>query len=342
MGRLHNNAILGTAALGLALAMRERARQRRAIHFPGKVALISGGSRGLGLEIARQLADKGSKLALIARDLDELERAKEELTQYGGDVFIAPCDVTVRENVEEVVRAVEERFGSIDILINNAGVIQVGPLEEMTLDDYEETMKIHFWAPLTMIQAVLPSMRARQRGRIVNVSSIGGKISVPHLAPYSASKFALVGLSEGMRSELAADRIYVTTACPGLMRTGSHVQAKFKGQHKQEYAWFTIGNASPLLSTSVENAAAEIIRACKYGDAEVVFPLSAKAAAMFHGVFPGLTADLFALVARLLPGPGGIGHERALGKDSQGRLSPSFLTALGDEAVAPNNELPAA
>ena len=131
-------------------------------------------------------------------------------------------------------------------------MIQVGPLEEMTVEDYEESMKVHFWAPFYLVEAVLPGMRQRQRGRIVNIASIGGKISVPHLLPYSASKFALVGFSEGLRAELAADRIYVTTACPGLMRTGSHVHATFKGQHKKEYTWFSIANASPLLSTSVE------------------------------------------------------------------------------------------
>lgn len=341
MARLNTNVILGVAGLGLALAVRERARQRRAITFPGKVALITGGSRGLGLEIARQLADKGAKLALCARDLHELEQAREELQQRGAEVFVAPCDLTDRREVEDVVHSVQDRLGPVDILINNAGAIQVGPLEEMTIEDFEECMKIHFWAPLYMIEAVLPGMRSRKRGRIVNVSSIGGKISVPHLAPYSASKFALVGLSEGLRAELAADRVYVTTACPGLMRTGSHINATFKGQHKKEYTWFAVGNASPLLSTSAQEAADEIIRACKYGDGDVTFPLSAQAAALFHGLFPALTSDLFMLVNRLLPGPGGIGQGRALGRDSQSPLAPSILTGLSDEAAVQNNELPA-
>jgi short-subunit dehydrogenase len=105
-------------------------------------------------------------------------------------------------------------------------------------------MAIHFWAPFYAMQAVLPQMRERGAGRIVNISSIGGKVAVPHLAPYCASKFALVGLSKAMRIELAKDNIFVTTVCPGLMRTGSHVNAVFKGQNEKEFAWFSIGNAS--------------------------------------------------------------------------------------------------
>ena len=341
MGRIDNSVILGIAGLSLALAFREHARRRREITFPGKVVLITGGSRGLGLEIARQLADKGAKLALVARDLDELERAQVELHRYGAEVFIVPCDITERRETDEIVHSIQDRLGPIDILINNAGTIQVGPLEEMTLEDYEHAMNLHFWAPLTMIQAVLPGMRARQRGRIVNVSSIGGKVAVPHLVPYCASKFALVGLSEGMRTELAAERIYVTTACPGLMRTGSHVHASFKGQHKKEYTWFSIANASPLLSASAEEAASEIIRACKYGDAQVTLPLSAQAAILLNAVFPGLTGDVLALVNRVLPGPGGIGQGQAEGKDSQTPLAPSVLTGLSDAAALRHNEIPA-
>jgi short-subunit dehydrogenase len=339
MGRQHNGLLLAVAGLGVALAVRERARQRRAITFPGKTVLITGGSRGLGLELARQFADKGARLALCARDLGELERAREELTQRGAEVFLLPCDITDRDEVQEVIHSVQDRLGPVDILVNNAGVIQVGPMEEMTLEDYEKAMQVHFWGPLLMTQAVLPGMRRQKRGRIVNIASIGGKISVPHLLPYSASKFALVGLSEGMRAELMKDNIYVTTICPGLMRTGSHVHATFKGQHKKEYTLFSIANALPLNSIDSFQAAKDIIHACKYGDAEVTLSIPAKAAALFHGLFPGLTADLFGLLNQTLPGPGGIGSESAEGKDSQTALSPSWVTSLSDEAAQHNNEV---
>src|SRR5204862_108983 len=148
-----------------------------------------------------------------------------------------------------------------------------------------------FWGPLYATCAVLPQMRARRDGRIVNISSIGGRVGIPHLVPYSASKFALVGLSEGLRAELAKDNIIVTTVCPGLMRTGSPRNATFKGRHRAEYAWFSISDALPVLTMSAERAAQKIVTACKRGDAELVLTIQAKLAAMFHGLFPGLTAD---------------------------------------------------
>src|SRR5205085_11782954 len=134
----------------------------------------------------------------------------------------------------------------------------------------EEVMKVHFWAPLHTTLAALPEMRQRRDGRIVNISSIGGKVSVPHLLPYSASKFALTGWSEGLRSELLKDGIYVTTVCPGLMRTGSPRNALFKGKNEAEYAWFSISDALPIVSMSAKRAAQQIVDAAARGAAEVV------------------------------------------------------------------------
>ena len=165
------------------------------------------------------------------------------------------CDVTNAADVENMVNQVRGRFGKIDVLVNNAGTIQVGPLEVMKREDFEHAMKAHFWGPLNTILAVLPEMRERQDGRIVNISSIGGKIAVPHLVPYSASKFALVGLSKGLFTELRKDGIVVTTVCPGLMRTGSPRNANFKGKHRDEYAWFSISDSLPVTSIKAERAA---------------------------------------------------------------------------------------
>jgi short-subunit dehydrogenase len=225
------------------------------------------------------------------------------------------------------------------VLVNNAGIIQVGPLEVMTFDDFDQAMKSHFWGPLQTILAALPGMRDRGEGRIVNISSIGGKIAVPHLVPYSASKFALVGLSEGLRAELKKDGIVVTTVCPGLMRTGSPRNAEFKGRHREEYAWFSISDALPLTSISAERAARQIVEACRHGDAELVISVQAKLAVLFHGVFPGLTADILGVVNQLLPEPGGIGALKAKGKDSMSSWSPSWLTLLNERAAVVNNEI---
>lgn len=340
MGERNGEALaLAAAGLGALLAARAVVRRWREYDFKDKTVLITGGSRGLGLVLAREFARQGARIAICARDPEELDRARADLKARGASVLAVPCDVTERAQVGELINTVRQHFGGIDVLVNNAGLIQVGPFEVMTLEDYEQAMKVHFWGPLYTMLAVLPLMRRRRGGRIVNISSIGGKISVPHLLPYSASKFALVGLSEGLRAELQKDGVVVTTVCPGLMRTGSPRNASFKGQHREEYAWFSISDALPVTSMNAERAASQIVEACRRGDAEVVLSLQAQLAVKFHALFPGLTADILGIINRLLPAPGGIGRGQVKGKESESAASPSLLTALSDMAAQRNNEI---
>ena len=200
-------------------------------------------------------------------------------------------------------------------------------------------METHFWGPLYMIVAALPHMRRQGEGRIVNISSIGGRIAVPHLVPYSASKFALTGLSDGLRVELARDNIIVTTVCPGLMRTGSPVNAMFKGQRPQEYAWFAISDSLPLASIDARRAARQIIEACRRGDAELVITVQAKLAILARTLAPELFADVMVLLNRLLPEPTPGGDEARLGRESESEWAPSMLTGSTYRAAEQNNEM---
>ena len=330
---------LGLTGAGLYLAARAMRQYVRWYDLRGKTVLITGGSRGLGLALGREFVARGARLAICARDVEELERASSDLVRPGRPVLALPCDVSNMEEVGRMVEAVREHFGAIDALVNNAGVIEVGPVETMTLADYEEALSVNLRGPLHTMLAVIPEMRRRGEGRIVNIASIGGKIAIPHLTPYTMSKFALVGLSKAMRAELAKDGIVVTTICPGLMRTGSPRNATFKGRHRAEYAWFSVSDSLPLLTVSAEKAARRIISACQRGEAEVTFPIQAKIASMVDAIAPELVADLLSLINRLMPAPGGVGSARMKGSESQSSLSPSWMTLLGDRAARRYNEV---
>ena len=330
---------LGAIAIGGAWLARELTRSR--YDLTGKVVLLTGGSRGLGLELARVLARKKARLALVARDEEELGRAQDELRSAGAEVEGFACDVRFQDQVQRSVREVVDRFGRVDVLINNAGILQVGPEETMRVSDYQEAMDTHFFGPLFLVQAVLPGMRQRREGRIVNIASAGGKVPTPHLLPYVASKFALVGWSEGLHAELRRDGILVTTVCPGLMRTSPrHVAVK--GRHRVEYALFKVLDSLPYVSMNAGAAAEAIVRGVELGRPELILTGSARNGARLQGLAPGLVSELLALGARLLPrrrSPEDL--QRWSGAESESGLTRSFVTGLTQRAEPENNERPA-
>jgi len=329
----------GLFAAGAVLGLRAFLRYRRRLTFAGKNALVTGGSRGLGLEIARVLLEKGAHVAIVARDPVELERARELLLSEaprGARVVAEACDLRDIAALGPLLERVNDRFGPIDILVNNAGVIQVGPLDSMTRADFEEAMKVHYFAPLELMLRVREAMRELGGGHIVNVASVGGAVAVPHLLPYSGSKFALVGLSRGMATELAGDGIVVTTVLPGLMRTGSPRNAQFKGDHAKEYAWFKLADSLPGLSVSSTRAARRVVRGIENGDSDVTIGPPARVAELGAGLVPSVVATALKLVNRWLPA--GSDPNRLTGAESESHLVPPILTALTDRAALRNNE----
>ena len=337
MDRKLLNALMLGAAAGVALGLYRSSRRR--YEFAGRTVAITGGARGLGLVLARSFVDMGARVAICARDEGELTRAEQELNDRGGDVLAVQCDLMLQEEAERFIDDCRIRFGGIDVLINNAGIIQVGPLEEQTDKDFQDAMDIHFWAPYHTMQAAIPLMKRRGEGHIANIVSIGGKLAVPHLAPYCASKFALSGLSKAFGNELAKDGINVTTIYPGLMRTGSHVNALFKGQNEKEFAMFSVMDATPATSINVERAAAQIIDAIALGKSEHVITLQAKLAAKMGEMFPETVSTMMRTSTRFLPGEGGIGERLATGLESRSDLVPEFITSAIDREAAENNEL---
>ncbi len=186
----------------------------------GQLAIVTGGSRGLGAAIARKLASMGATLVITARSLPPLESVAREIAQAGGQCEAAECDVRDLESVEALAQRVANTFGRTDILVNNAGIGGPGgPLHRMAPEDWNNLMKTNLRGVFFMIRAFAPMMIAAQRGQIVNISSLAGKNALPNGAAYAASKWALNGLSYSVAEELRAHNIRVSVVCPGSVLT---------------------------------------------------------------------------------------------------------------------------
>lgn len=312
----------------------------------GEVAVVTGASRGLGLLLARELAGQGCPLVICARDAAELERAADELRAAGAEVTTVACDVTDEATPQLLIDTAVQRYGRLDILVSNAGVIQVGPVQAAQIGHYEMAMNTMALAPARLALTALPVMRRQGHGRIVTIGSIGGKISVPHLLPYSTAKFAAVGFSEGLRAELGRGPVTVTTVVPGLMRTGSHLQARFTGQPSKEFTWFSLGASLPLVSMDAERAARQIIAAVRQRRAEIILTPAGQLVSRAAGIVPGLTSEILHLVQQLaLPAPSGepgaAVADEAQGHDlrpAMGKKAFDRLTILGRAAASRFNE----
>jgi short-subunit dehydrogenase len=332
---------LACAAALAALAvdgLRRIAKRRARFRLEGRNALVTGGSRGLGLEIARVLVDRGANVAIVARDAAEIERAVAELRRRAPKARVAgvPADLSCGTQIADAIEHVRLALGAIDVLVNNAGLIEVGPLDTNTEEDFQTAMRVHCFGPLRLMLGLRDDMRRRGGGRIANIASIGGIVAVPHLLPYSTSKFALMGLSEAMRTELARERIFVSTIAPGLMRTGSPLNAQFKGKHAEESAWFTLADSLPGLSMPASRAARVIVRALEDGTAHVVVGLPAKAIALAKGLFPNAVAAVTSFVGSFMPQS----HDKSAQKGREIPLpAPRAVTAGTLRMAVRNNEL---
>ncbi|MDT0329920.1 SDR family NAD(P)-dependent oxidoreductase [Nocardiopsis lambiniae] len=294
-------ALAGGVALagGAALAGR-RARSGHEPGLVGRTALITGGSRGLGLQLAREFGARGASVVVCARDAEEVDRAVEDLRGRGVTAHGERCDLTDPEQARALVGRAVAHLGHLDFVVNNAGIIQVGPYEVFSERHFHEAMDTMFWAPLRVSLAALEPLR-HSGGRLVTITSIGGHLSVPHLLPYSCAKFAEVALSEGLAAEAARTGVGVTTVVPGLMRTGSHRAAVFVGRPEREYTWFSLGAGLPLVSVGAERAAARIVEAAARGRGHVVLTPLARLVILSRGISPAFVQGVTRLMAAVLP-----------------------------------------
>jgi len=330
--------LLALAGLGLLVGVRMIMAARNRYDLHGRVAIVTGGARGLGLVIARHLAANGVKLVICARSQDQLDSAQRELSAMGAEVVAWVCDVTDKSQVVRLVDKTVAHYGKVDIVVNNAGTIQVGPMNTMTEVEYEDAMNIHFWAPLYTTLASLPYFRAQRQGRIVNISSIGGKRAVPHMLPYCASKFALVGLSEGLSNELRKDNILVFTIAPGLMRTGSPRNITVKGNHEKEYAWFKTAAALPLISEEPAHVAEKIIDALETNTTHPSISGLERFGSFMKEAAPERMDFILSRINRLLPKDKENGHLSKKGYEAESALSANKIARGADVDARLNNE----
>ena len=307
----------------------------------GEVAVVTGASRGLGLLLATELARRGSRLLICAQDQAELDRAAARLRESGAEVAAVTGDVTDPDIAPRLVDAARERYGRLDIVISNAGIIKVGPVQSTTVADYEAAVATMALAPVRLALAALPVMQAQGHGRIVTITSLGGKLGVPHLLPYSTAKFAAVGFSEGLRAELGRGPVTVTTVVPGLMRTGSHENAEFAGKRDEEFTWFGLGASLPVLSMDAERAARQIVAGVAQRRSEIFLTPAGQVVSRLAQVAPEVTTAVLHAVQNLaLPAPDGE-PAGVRGRHLRGTLrEPVFgtLTSMGRAAAARFNQ----
>ncbi len=186
----------------------------------GKVAIVTGGSRGIGNAIAGLLADHGAAVVVSGRDADRLRSAVKELEQRGGAVLGVAADAAKREDADRLVEAARERFGRIDVLVNNAGITRDGLLVRMKDDDWDQVMEVNLRGAFLMTRAVAKAMvRQKTGGRIINIASTAGAMGNAGQVNYSAAKAGLIGLTKACARELAHWSILVNAVAPGLIDT---------------------------------------------------------------------------------------------------------------------------
>lgn len=332
---------LSAAAL-FGVAKFAQLARRRPVSLRGKVALVTGGSRGLGLAVALELAQYGCEIALCARDEQELREASEQVKALHAEVDVFTCDLSKPEQIPPLVQRVLARFGHIDILVNNAGLIQVSPFDNLQHTDFDEAMNLMFWGPVNLTLAVLPHMRSVGGGHVINITSVGGRVAIPHLLPYSCAKFAFVGFSTGLSSELDPNEVHVMTVVPGLMRTGSYLNVPFKGQSAKEFAWFALLGNLPGFSVSAEFAARSIRQALQQRQATCTISLPAKILIHSEALLPDATRTVMQLMNQYLLPAGTAGAGETGGKQINSRFGAWFqaLTSLGKMAARELNQHP--
>ncbi|MBH8552695.1 SDR family oxidoreductase [Nostocaceae cyanobacterium CENA357] len=254
--------------------------------------LITGASQGIGKATALLFARKGYDLILAARQAERLEATAQEIQSFGHPApLTVACDVTNPSQVQALVKKALEHYGSIDVLVNNAGIFASGPVEEFSIDDWHHIIDTNLWGYIHTIHALLPHFVQRRTGTIVNLSSIGGKVPTAYLVPYCTSKFGVTGLTEALQAELQSKGIHVCGIYPNLIKSSLMERAVFRDKNEQDIQIRRKQLDNVLKNPVVEkpeDVANAIWDAVKNKKSEVMVG-SANFSQIFYRLFPGLT-----------------------------------------------------
>ena len=261
------------------------------MELANRVVVITGASSGIGAALAREFVAAGARVALAARSADKLRALAAEL---GAEkTLTVPTDVTDPQQTDRLVARTVERFGGIDVLINNAGQGLYGRLEDTDWEHSRRMWEVNFFGLLRLTRAALPHLRER-RGTIVNVSSVAGKVSLPYMGDYCATKFALNAFSNALRMELAREGVRVVVVCPGPVKTRFHASAYREGQLPGVYG---LGRKR-YEGVSAQRVARATRRALRGGKREIIVPWWLRLFVGFRALFPGFTDRMLVRIFR--------------------------------------------
>ena len=243
--------------------------------FKNKVVLITGASSGIGKDTAIEFAKKGANIVLVSRTKENLEQVAEQLKQFNVVVLVCQCDVSKKDQVKEMSKTVLEKFDSVDILVNNAGFAIYGSVTDLSIDDIESQMETNYFGMIYCIKNFLPSMLDKKSGHIVNVASVAASFGLPGIASYCASKFAMLGFSEGLKHELKNTGVGITVVSPIMVRTNFFDHPSFEKMPK----------FSPT-SLSSKTVAKTILKAANSPRLEIIVPSIVRGAVWMKNTFP--------------------------------------------------------
>ena len=256
--------------------------------FKNKVVLITGASSGIGKQTAIEFAKLGSSIILVARRKNKLEQVENELKQFNVNTLVCACDVSKKDQVEELSKIVLQKFDSIDILVNNAGFAIYGSVSDLSINEIESQMETNYFGMIYCVKNFLPLMLKKKSGHIVNVASVGASFSVPGVSSYCATKFAMLGFSEGLKHELYGTGVGLTVVSPIMVRTPLFEHPSFTNFSK-----FSTG-----VSLSSETVAKTIIKASNSSRLEIVVPSVARVVIWFKQTFPFLINPIIGRIFR--------------------------------------------